>query len=494
MINNFTFNGIQKDYVAYKDYTSHWSQERDVAVKEVKGRTVSLLDDISIKPRTIEVELDVNYRESPFTREEVIDDINAWLVTDEPKPINFAREPNKLYYGMITGAIEPTDFVGFSSLKVTFICLDPYKYSVKQYKNTAISDSISLQNAGTAPTYPIIQARALKDSTSFLISKNDEDYFMVGQSMDAFKKSINKNPRLFYTTFDNVAGWQYVANGTNIQASDASGTASGKFKLATGTANKPYAIMPDDYGERATSGWHGPTMKRSLPRSVDNFNVRIELKMWSRREGVGKGYMFLYDERGNIFAAIGLLDAKNSKTFVRAHFILFNEYGDRWEWYDNAWNWAYDNALVNLEIRRRDNHWRIKTWHYTEDEKTKKKYLTSRMTKFFNDKAQKYTQRLAQVGVSTMKHSSYNPLPVYFNTMIVNEELPDTDDIPLLIKEGDDIHIDMKENLVMINNEPVLEEKDFGSDFFEVSKGFTEMFISPTNTFDTSAYWQDRYL
>lgn len=491
---NFEFNNKKKNYVSYLDYDSYFSQERDVVINDVQGRAGGVLDRIDIKPRVLEVELLVDNWEVDLTREEIIDDLNAWLMTDEPVPIKFAREPNKIYYGLLTEQITGDDFVGFSKLTVKFICPDPYKYSNARYKQTAISDQAVIYNKGTAETYPVIQARALKNSTSFLIAKNDEDYFMIGESEDAFKESQDKDPRLYNTGFENLLGWNYLAQGTIIQASDASGVSSGAIQGVSGSSRKQYAVTVKDYGQRADKGWHGPVLKRSLPRAVDNFKARVELKIFSRRQGVGKGYMYLFDDQGNVFAAIGLLDAKNTKTYVRAHFILFNEYGDRWEWYDNAGNWAYDNAWVNLEIVRDDYKWRIKTWHYYDNPKTGKRELTSRMTKTFNDRARKYTQKLAQVGFSAMKHNSYDVLPVYFNTMYVNELLPDSDSIPILIKQGDEIYIDMADNLVLLNNEPVSDQKDFGSDFFSVDKGVSELFVVPENTFDTEIYWQDRFL
>lgn len=52
----------------------------------------------------------------------------------------------------------------------------------------------------------------------------------------------------------------------------------------------------------------------------------------------------------------------------------------------------------------------------------------------------------------------------------------------------------MQNKTVTINEEPALNLKTFGSDFFNINKGVTECIIEPTNTFDTTIYWQDRYL
>ena len=50
----------------------------------------------------------------------------------------------------------------------------------------------------------------------------------------------------------------------------------------------------------------------------------------------------------------------------------------------------------------------------------------------------------------------------------------------------------MAENKVTINEDPAI--KTFGSDFFNINKGMNECMIYPENTYDTTVYWQDRYL
>lgn len=52
----------------------------------------------------------------------------------------------------------------------------------------------------------------------------------------------------------------------------------------------------------------------------------------------------------------------------------------------------------------------------------------------------------------------------------------------------------MEEKTVTINEEPALDLKTFGSDFFNINKGINECMIYPENTYDTTVYWQDRYL
>ena len=56
-------------------------------------------------------------------------------------------------------------------MKFTIVLTDPYKYSVTGNKNTAISDQVSVVNNGTADTPLIVEARAIKPSSYFMITK-----------------------------------------------------------------------------------------------------------------------------------------------------------------------------------------------------------------------------------------------------------------------------------------------------------------------------------
>ncbi|HDS2163516.1 TPA: phage tail protein, partial [Staphylococcus aureus] len=49
-------------------------------------------------------------------------------------------------------------------------------------------------------------------------------------------------------------------------------------------------------------------------------------------------------------------------------------------------------------------------------------------------------------------------------------------------------------NSVTIEGEPALKHKDFGSNFFNVGEGLSELLIYPEGVFDTKVLWQDRWL
>ena len=66
----------------------------------MKGRPGGVLTSINQKPREIEVSVLVDAYNNTQTLEQLADDFVDWLSTDEPKPLIFDREPDKIYYAI----------------------------------------------------------------------------------------------------------------------------------------------------------------------------------------------------------------------------------------------------------------------------------------------------------------------------------------------------------------------------------------------------------
>ena len=70
---------------------------------------------------------------------------------------------------------------------------DPYKYAVEGTKTQLFRDQVSVVSTGTADSPIIVQATALKNASYFSITKNDEDYFMIGDDdLDKRSKIIHR--------------------------------------------------------------------------------------------------------------------------------------------------------------------------------------------------------------------------------------------------------------------------------------------------------------
>ncbi|WP_204178651.1 phage distal tail protein [Mammaliicoccus sciuri] len=457
-------------------------------VERVPGRDGAVLKERQLEPYEFDLPLIIrnDYLAGVKTHDDMLNKIVKFF--DYDKPVKFKlSEKNWYWNAMFDGPFEldSTNF-GFVQFSVKVILLDPYKYSDVEHQNTAISDQMTILNNGTAKTYPIIEARALKNSTSFMIAKNDEDYYMIGEDENVFKGVKDKTPIIYKTDGTSVSGWQYLPSQTIMQDNITGGVATGSIE------SNGNQIRVKDYGSRTGDGWYGPAVKRSLSKTVQDFEITACMKIFKRTEGVGKVFTHLYDDMGNIVCSLGLIDATNSSSNVRAYVSLHNEHQERWEWYSNAGKAAYDDAYVFINVRRLGENWRIKTWHFYIDEKGKRQ-ITSRIKIFHNDTGKWYTAPIAQVGMYFSRHTKYNFLPLHLNSISLNEIIGG-EEIPYIIKKGDDVYIDMNQELVLINNEDVLDVKTLGSDYFAIEEGLSELSIFPKSTFDTKAIWSDRFL
>ena len=99
------------------------------------------------------------------------------------------------------------------------------------------------------------------------------------------------------------------------------------------------------------------------------------------------------------------------------------------------------------------------------------------------------------VCIYSAKKGKYYHMPTTILGSYNHEILPKPPNArDMIIKKGDIININMQDKTVTINEEPALDQKTFGSDFFNIEKGVTECIVEPAETFDSTCYWQDRYL
>ncbi|QYA42059.1 phage tail family protein [Macrococcoides bohemicum] len=421
--------------------------------------------------------------------DEILNELVRLFDYDKPVKLKLSSK-NWYWYAMFDGPFE-IDMTkdGFIEFSVKVILLDPYKYSDTEYTSPAYKDQIAVKNDGTAKTYPIIEATAIKDSTMFMITRADEDYFQVGEPESANNETKDLNPILVKSTGNTLSGWQYETQGKIISKNEGSALANGTVET------NGYTIGAATFGTRNNKGWYGPALKRSLFHPVNDFTVTADMKLFDQTKGtssVGKVMVHLYDEMNNVVCTFGLYDATGSKNNIKAWFGIYNEFGERFEIYDNAGNYAYDDEYIYLSVSRRDNVWRFKTWHYYKDAKGKRK-ITSRMNKVYNDRGGIYSKTIAQVGFQISRHTNFEVQKARINEIKLQEHLGGNE-IPYIVKAGEVVYIDMDQEFVTIDNEPALQHKAFGSDYFYVDKGITELFVLPQGYFDTTVTWVNRFL
>lgn len=122
------------------------------------------------------------------------------------------------------------------------------------------------------------------------------------------------------------------------------------------------------------------------------------------------------------------------------------------------------------------------------------KKVTVRAQVSYNDGEGLFARPIAIGEIAMARHSRYPVADEAMSWCRVEDDFDLEDVVPYLIKTGDEVLIDTKQSLVLLNDEPMTSEKDFGSNYFKIDKGLNRLLIEPQGKFDTTVKWYDRYL
>lgn len=464
----------------------------ETEVENIKGRVGGLKRRRNLNHYSIPMTLIYTNRDNSLTAKEISDNVVNFINHEGEIDIRLTDQ-DWFWKGYIDGPMNvPTLVNGFAEFEVTIVLADPYKYSSAMYYNTAISDSLDVVNEGTANTNFTVEARALETSTMFMITKGNEDYFMLGKAEDAFKNTVNNNPYIIKDQMTTLAGWTTLQTG-QVDDVVTGGTVKGNFD--TGGEGSQFRAFnygaPDNNRE-----WHGPAIRKSLNDTAQDFSAIARIKLFDRKTGVGKGFVHLVDENGDLVCSFGLLDGHQSYSRVRFVVRLYDNYGTPKQILDYAGgsSQAYGDDFIYLKVVRKGELFELYTWKYAEKSDGSIR-VTSRYSTTFTDRGLQFQRPVRQVYLYAATYSLYDTLPVYFDYLgIVKLKEPGENENQLIIQPGDMINIDTQSHLVTINGEPRTDLKDFGSNYFNIEPGLETLLIEPQNVFDTTVRWYDRYL
>lgn len=407
-------------------------------------------------------------------------------------PVKFQIKSKKWYWNVyIEGPIEILNKTEqFMELEIKLKLLDPYRYAVDGNTNTAISDSVSVVNTGTADAPIIVEARALKPSSYFMITKSDEDYFMIGDD-EVTKEVKDYMPPIFHSEFRDFKGWNKMTT-ENISSNDLGGKTGGDFVPSNLNEGFKATNFPND------KGWVGAGTMRGLPKTLQDFQVTYKCIVEQKEQGAGRTAQHLYDDNGRLLASIGYENKYHNRRIGHIVVTLYNENGDPQKIYDyqnRPLIYKKDRIVVYIRLRRIGDKFSIKTWKFDHIKDPDRTQPVDVDEKEWVDTGKFYLRPYAKLAIYSAKYNGYNWMEMNglgtFNTEILPKPKGARD---MIIQKGDLIKIDMNTKNVVINEEPSLSEKTFGSDWINVDTGHTELVIQPEGVFDTKIKWQDRYL
>ena len=378
---------------------------------------------------------------------------------------------------------------GFVKFELNCVIADPYKYSNERYNTISEDDHLTIYNRGTAPTYPVFKATAKKNSTMFMVTKNDEEYFMMGEGDDVFQEKRDLSPEIYSTNHSSISGWTKRTSEINDQIT---GGAVGGSLISDGES-----FTVTNFGE-STNGWYGGALQRSLSSTLSDFEISTVIDMHPdinrRGKGLLKGTVHLADETGNLVASIGLVDAQLSVKDTRVVVRIYDKNGNAKNiYYARQSPNAYRFGKVHITLKKQGNVFTASAFKSTEENGSTK--ISSRMNRKFIDTTSDYNRSVRQLITYISKYAGdNNDVPVHIYETKVKRLLHLQDGvIPIAIKQGDIIEIDNQQELMLLNGAPATELKDFGATYFDIPRNTTEIFIHPEDTFDVTAEWRDRF-
>jgi len=467
-----------------------------IETEEVLGRSGSVVKQRELKEYKFELPLIIrnDYLSSggEKTHDEVLNELVKLFDYDHAVPLQF-KSQDWYWNAYFEGPIELDKYSKtFWQFSINVVLADPYKYAVEGTKNTAISDQVSVVSTGTADSPIIVQATALKNASYFSITKNDEDYFMIGDD-DLDKKVEDYTPILFNDEMRSFFGWTKVTNGT-INDNVTGGTVGGAMAMSSSKD----AFMLDESSITGTSGWNGAEYKHSFGKSTQDFSSTVKIHVNQGKKGATHATQYIYDTDNRVIASIGYSNPRATQNIGTIYVTLFDQNGNQKKIYSytNAPKfYTWKHIVIYMRLKRIGDKFYIKTWKYDEVEYPKRITPVDVTEKVFIDSGNFYQRPISAVSIYIAKNGSNYHMPTTILGSYNHEILPKPPKArDLIIKKGDLININMEEKTVTINEEPALDLKTFGSDFFNINKGMNECMIYPENTYDTTVYWQDRFL
>ncbi|WP_053040415.1 phage distal tail protein [Staphylococcus haemolyticus] len=467
-----------------------------IETEEVLGRSGSVVKQRQLKEYKFELPLIIrnDYLSSGGvkTHDEVLNDLVKLFDYDHAVPLQF-KSQDWYWNAYFEGPIELDKYSEtFWQFSINVVLADPYKYAVEGTKNTAISDQVSVVSTGTADSPIIVQATALKNASYFSITKNNEDYFMIGDD-DLDKKVEDYTPTLFNDEMRSFFGWTKVTNGT-INDNVTGGTVGGAMTMSSSKD----AFMLNESSITSTSGWNGAEYKHSFGKSTQDFSSTVKIHVNQSKKGATHATQYVYDTDNRVIASIGYSNPRATQNIGTIYVTLFDQNGNQKKIYSytNAPKfYTWKHIVIYMRLKRIGNKFYIKTWKYDEVDYPKRITPVDVTEKVFIDSGNFYQRPISAVSIYIAKNGNNYHMPTTILGSYNHEILPKPPKArDLIIKKGDLININMEEKTVTINEEPALDLKTFGSDFFNINKGMNECIIYPENTYDTTVYWQDRYL
>lgn len=214
--------------------------------------------------------------DTPEEFRESFNKLNALLDAEEKRLI-FNDEPDKFFIGTPVSVGEIPPGVNHVVGEITFLCADPFKYSVQEYEKTiTMGESANIYYGGTFPAHPSIETAFTQD-TKYASYALNEAVLLLG-SGDVDEGSEGTTTKLLYVSSDDASPMaDATLNGAATVCSDSIYAQTGSFAVKSDCYGDKTLIRATGYG--TGENWHGPSLTYTLSESCTNFKFKANLWM-----------------------------------------------------------------------------------------------------------------------------------------------------------------------------------------------------------------------
>jgi predicted phage tail component-like protein len=434
-----------------------------------------------------------------------ISSIASWINSEAEEEIVFDKEADKSYFGFFTGNTDLDELVTIGTTTLTFIAPDPYAYGTEIETQKYTTSPFNFTPQGKELVYPEIFVKFTSPCHYFAFGNKKQSIFVGTQ--DDEKTLVAVNAKVINDGMDSTNPWQGNANLNT-------GIVQGSF-VTNGTS-----LVVSDYGT-ATSGWHGPSLKRTITTPIQDFKLHAHVGMYSKEQRqMGRIEIFLLDINGEIIGRMTLADssgyelsrfeasagkvgsehqfaeyygsiAKEKKKIkhikkVKGKKVTYytytpEEYSGVRDFHGDIWIQRKGNVWTAGLIKL-DPDWDKELWH--------KSFKYTDKHNAFSDQVAGVAIHIGQLGTNAVMSPAYISYLELKNLKAVQDN-----EVQEIFDQDDELHISFEEGSVRLNGRVHMQDLDISSEFFGIQGGATtQLAFEPDEKCDITINYRPRYL
>ncbi|MGP4061512.1 distal tail protein Dit [Halobacillus sp. H74] len=436
-----------------------------------------------------EREITVKYQISDQTNEGFRNRCNrlsAFLV-GSGEVVEFTDE-DAHFIGTVSSNLLPEEDSNTLVGTLTFLCTNPRKYG--KQKEASFNDGyLTLNNEGTASTDPIFEIDVQEDLTHIDLVKqlqDDIEFIRIGRPPLASENVYERETLVMHDTCSTTNGWTeagYVDSGYvegNIVSE------GGRFTPELfGGAISPYK-------------WQGPSIKKSIGKSLDSYRLDVSLEMQNVGKGTGMIEVYLLDADNNTVAKIGIEDIWRTLDKIQAKFQLGPDDDDRFHHYreaDYAWGWNDFKGVLRIwsHDHYEGGNRRIRPYFAIVEPDGTHNWVSSEFIYIGPQGLHDTPITQVQVAFRVWAPTS-NKAGMFIDDIKVSEiNPPPAEGIQYLALAGDKIIVDTAKEEMLLNGESIRMDRSFWSEYFELDPGGNVLYQYPAGALNTKVKYSPAY-